>query len=67
MEEYKKKFEALVEGKKKESMNKTVSIHYTELAIALGLSPSNAAQWLKALCYQYGGRYINGRCVVGSD
>jgi LAS superfamily LD-carboxypeptidase LdcB len=67
MEEYRKKFEALIEAKKKESMNKTIVIHYSELAAALNLSPSNAAQWLKTLCYQYGFRYINGRCVITEE
>ncbi len=67
MDEYRKRFEALVEAKKSEAKNGVVVIHYSELAIALGLSPSNAAQWLKALCYQYGGKYVNGRCVITEE
>jgi len=61
---YSKKFMELVESKRMENKGKTISIHYSELAIALGISPSSANQWLRALCLQNGYRYINGRCVI---
>ena len=64
---YSKKFKELVESLKIEKKDKTIVIHYSELAVVLGISPSSARQWLKALCYQYGGRYVNGRCVITEE
>jgi hypothetical protein len=61
---YNKKFKELVETLKAENKGKTISIHYSQLAIALGISPSSANQWLRTLCLQNGYRYVNGRCII---
>ncbi len=53
----KKKIEA-------ESRNRDyVTIHYSELAKYLNITPVYALTWLKAVCDEYG-RYTNGKCII---
>jgi len=53
----KKKIEA-------ESRNRDyVTIHYSELAKHLNITPVYALTWLKAVCDEYG-RYVNGKCII---
>ena len=58
-----KAFEALIEAKRGEGKTK-VSISYVELAHASNISVTYALMLLKQFCYERGGEYIRGTCIV---